>query len=81
MAWRFTAIKRRRRCETKLGPQATVSELTTSESIYQDFLARSLTDKYSTLSSQMDKIIHDANSEILGLRDKLSGMHSSHDRI
>ncbi|KAK3071198.1 hypothetical protein LTR53_009078 [Teratosphaeriaceae sp. CCFEE 6253] len=42
---------------------------------YQEFLARSLTDKYSTLSSQMDKIIHDANSEITGLRDRLDSMH------
>ena len=42
-------------------------------SVYQEFLARSLTDKYSMLSSQMDKIIHDANSEITSLRDKLSG--------
>ena len=42
-------------------------------SVYQEFLAKSLTDKYSTLSNQMDKIIHDANSEIMGLRDKLSG--------
>lgn len=46
----------------------------TGYSVYQEFLARSLTDKYSTLSSQMDKIIHDANSEIMSLRDKLSGM-------
>ncbi|TKA33678.1 hypothetical protein B0A50_00514 [Salinomyces thailandicus] len=48
---------------------------TTQEIVYQEFLARSLTDKYSALSTHMDKIIHDANSEILGLRDKLSAMH------
>lgn len=42
--------------------------------VYQEFLARSLTDKYSTLSSQMDKVINDANTEISILRDKLSGM-------
>ena len=39
----------------------------------QEFLARSLTDRYATLSSQMDKIIHDANAEITSLRDKLEG--------
>ncbi|TKA65283.1 hypothetical protein B0A55_09535 [Friedmanniomyces simplex] len=48
---------------------------TAQEIIYQEFLARSLTDKYATLSSQMDKIIHDANSEITSLRDKLEAMH------
>jgi len=41
--------------------------------LYQEFLARSLTDRYATLSSQMDKVIHDANSEITSLRDKLEG--------
>lgn len=43
----------------------------TSCSVYQEFLARSLTDKYSTLSSQMDKVIDDANNEISNLRGKL----------
>lgn len=45
----------------------------TSSSIYQEFLARSLTDKYSSLSSQMDKVINEANSEITKLRQKLEG--------
>lgn len=47
--------------------------LLTDDSIYQEFLARSLTDKYSSLSTEMDKIISEANNEIMGLRDKLSG--------
>ncbi|KAK5017563.1 hypothetical protein LTR60_001882, partial [Cryomyces antarcticus] len=45
---------------------------TTQEIVYQEFLAKSLTEKYSTLSSQMDKIINDANTEITNLREKLS---------
>ncbi|RMX99793.1 hypothetical protein D0866_16007 [Hortaea werneckii] len=44
-------------------------------SVYQEFLARSLTDKYSSLSTHLDKVIHEANSEITGLREKLAGMH------
>ncbi|KAI6798893.1 hypothetical protein KC363_g2298 [Hortaea werneckii] len=48
---------------------------TTQEIVYQEFLARSLTDKYSSLSTHLDKVIHDANSEITGLREKLAGMH------
>ncbi|KAK5115659.1 hypothetical protein LTR85_009830 [Meristemomyces frigidus] len=49
---------------------------TTQEIVYQEFLARSLTDKYSSLSTQMDKIINEANSEITALRDKLAAMHT-----
>lgn len=41
-------------------------------SIYQEYLAKSLTDKYGNLSVQMDKIIHDANSEIDNLNQKLA---------
>lgn len=41
--------------------------------MYQDYMAKSLTDKYATLSSQMDNVINDANVEIMALRDKLSG--------
>ncbi|KAK5148830.1 hypothetical protein LTR04_000450 [Oleoguttula sp. CCFEE 6159] len=44
--------------------------------VYQEFLAKSLTEKYSTLSSQMDKIINDANTEITNLREKLSAVHT-----
>lgn len=46
----------------------------TTHSVYQEYLAKSLTDKYTSLSAQMDKIIHDANSEITGLRDKLAAV-------
>ncbi|KAK5294407.1 hypothetical protein LTR16_001366 [Cryomyces antarcticus] len=49
---------------------------TTQEIVYQEFLAKSLTEKYSTLSSQMDKIINDANTEITNLREKLSAVHT-----
>lgn len=45
--------------------------------VYQEYLAKGLTDKYGNLSNQMDKMIHDANSEIVGLRDKVSGKSSS----
>lgn len=40
---------------------------------YQEFLAKSLTDKYTGLNLQMDKVIHNANSEISTLHSKLSG--------
>jgi hypothetical protein len=42
--------------------------------VYQEFLARSLTEKYNDLNSQADKMIHDANAEISGLRDKMDSL-------
>lgn len=46
----------------------------TVASIYQEYLAKTLTDKYSTLNVQMDKVINDANSELNILNQKLSSM-------
>ena len=40
-------------------------------SVYQEFLARSLTDKYATLNSNANRTINDANAEIAALRDRL----------
>ncbi|KAA8570938.1 hypothetical protein EYC84_000318 [Monilinia fructicola] len=54
---------------------------TTQEIVYQEYLAKSLTDKYSTLNSQMDKIIHDANNEISNLRNKIIGMSTDQDTL
>jgi E3 ubiquitin-protein ligase CCNP1IP1 len=42
--------------------------------VYQEYLAKVLTDKYAALDSQMDKIIYDANAEITSLRNQLAGM-------
>lgn len=41
-------------------------------SIYQEYLAKSLTDKYNHKGTQVDKIIHDANTEISALNQKIS---------
>lgn len=44
---------------------------TSQEIIYQEHLAKSLTEKHNTLSQQMDQLIHDANSQIKTLQDKM----------
>lgn len=41
-------------------------------SVYQEYLAKSLTEKYNNLGTQMDKIIHNANMEINTLNQKIS---------
>lgn len=45
-----------------------------TSSLYQETLARSLTDKYVMLSGQMDKLIHDANAEIHNMREKMKSI-------
>jgi hypothetical protein len=46
---------------------------TSQEIIYQEHLAKGLTEKYTTLGQQMDQLIHDANSQIKALQDKMQG--------
>ena len=41
--------------------------------MYQEYLAKNLTEKYSTLNLQMDKVVNDANGQLSHLRNKLSG--------
>ncbi|KAJ9628057.1 hypothetical protein H2203_003279 [Taxawa tesnikishii (nom. ined.)] len=52
----------------------TTQEMWAAE-MYQDYMAKNFTEKYATLSTQLDNVISDANSEIMGLRDKLSALH------
>jgi len=40
-------------------------------SMYHDYMAKTLADRYANLNSQMDNVIKDANSEISVLRDRL----------
>ncbi|PYI31985.1 hypothetical protein BP00DRAFT_445992 [Aspergillus indologenus CBS 114.80] len=49
---------------------------TTQEIFYQEFLGKTLTEKYANLNTQMDKVIHNANSEISALQARLSGAFS-----
>ncbi|SLM40206.1 hypothetical protein LPUS_10952 [Lasallia pustulata] len=53
----------------------------TQEIVYQEYLARTLTDKYGNLSVQMDKIINDANSELESLQHKLDVMHIDQEKL
>jgi len=41
--------------------------------VYQEYLAKGVTDKNVVLNAQMDQVIGDANAEILRLRNKLAG--------
>ncbi|CAK48291.1 uncharacterized protein An11g00580 [Aspergillus niger] len=46
---------------------------TTQEIFYQEFLAKTLTEKYTNLNTQLDKVVHNANSEISALQARISG--------
>ncbi|EKV15820.1 hypothetical protein PDIG_12730 [Penicillium digitatum PHI26] len=48
---------------------------------YQEYRAKTLTEKYASLNTQMDKVIHNANTEILSLQNKLSDMQSSQEDL
>lgn len=48
----------------------------TESSLYQEFLGKTLTEKYATLNTQMDKIIHNANAEISTLQTRLQGSYT-----
>lgn len=54
---------------------------TTQEVFYQEFLVKSLTEKYGNLSKQMDKVIHNANSEISALQIKVSEMQHAQEEL
>jgi hypothetical protein len=54
---------------------------TSQEIIYQEHLAKGLTEKYNTLSQQMDQLIHDANSQIKALQDKMQSKGFSFQRM
>ena len=53
-----------------------VNRLLTFPSVYQEFLAKTLTDKYSNLNQQLDQVLSDANSELNILNQRISSMSS-----
>lgn len=68
-----TSIRLHKRC--KYSERVSTNKPDES-SMYHDYMAKNLADKYANLNSQMDNVIKDANSEISGLRDRLeSEMH------
>ncbi|KAJ5348937.1 Zinc finger RING-type [Penicillium brevicompactum] len=53
----------------------------TQEIFYQEYRAKSLTEKYTNLNTQMDKVIHNANTEIVAMQNKISDMQSAQDDL
>ena len=43
-------------------------------SIYQEYTVKAMTEKHNTLNVQIDKILHEANSELNMLNQKLHSM-------
>ncbi|KAJ9292741.1 hypothetical protein DTO271G3_8440 [Paecilomyces variotii] len=54
---------------------------TTQEIFYQEYLGKGLTEKYASLSTEMDKIIHNANMEISNLQNRLSEMELNQQQL
>ena len=51
----------------------------TQDIYYQQYLYKTLNEKYATLSMQLDKTVNDANSEIENLQNKLKGLAAVYD--
>lgn len=73
MPWDSGHIRARKRCMPSVNDMLEVVATNCSR-FYQEFLEKSLTEKYASLSTQMDKVIHNANSEIATLHGKVSGL-------
>ncbi|KAL4882626.1 hypothetical protein BJY04DRAFT_37720 [Aspergillus karnatakaensis] len=53
----------------------------TQEIFYQEYLGKTLTDKYTNLNTQMDKMIHNANTEISTLQTRLADMQAAQEQL
>ncbi|KAI0482127.1 hypothetical protein GGR56DRAFT_684639 [Xylariaceae sp. FL0804] len=54
---------------------------TTQEVIYQEYMGKTLTEKYSSLSVHLDKVIYDANAEITDLHNKLTNTKTDQETL
>ncbi|KAJ5584879.1 uncharacterized protein N7459_004679 [Penicillium hispanicum] len=53
----------------------------TQEIFYQEFLGKSLTEKYTSLRLHMDKVIHNSNTEISTLHGRVSDMQAIQEQL
>ncbi|KAI5807281.1 E3 ubiquitin-protein ligase CCNB1IP1 [Peziza echinospora] len=51
------------------------------EIVYQETVSRNLNEKYTALNAQLDKLIHDANTEISNLRNKIENLSLERDGL
>ncbi|KAI1957968.1 hypothetical protein LOZ58_005443 [Ophidiomyces ophidiicola] len=54
---------------------------TAQEIFYQEYLGKNLTDKYSALNKQIDKVIHDANSEVSSLHQRIADLKLGQEQL
>ncbi|KAI9888918.1 MAG: hypothetical protein M1814_006150 [Vezdaea aestivalis] len=51
------------------------------ERVYQEHMAKSLSDENNGLNNELDRIIHDANTEFAVIQDKLSALQLEHETL
>ena len=51
----------------------TAARMLIMSSVYQQYLAKSLTEKYNYLNVQMDRLVNEANTELEIVHQKLTG--------
>ncbi|EAW06745.1 uncharacterized protein ACLA_084400 [Aspergillus clavatus NRRL 1] len=62
-------------------PLPTFDTILTRRRFYQEYLGKTLTDKYTTLNTEMDRVIHNANTEISTLQNRLNDMQTTQDQL
>lgn len=72
----FGATNLRRKC--KYRGQELIFHMLTIISIYQEYLAKTLTEKYNTLNVHLDKVVNNATSEMNILNQQLSSKKVFH---
>lgn len=50
--------------------------LSNLKSVYQEYMAKALQDKYNETNGQMDNLVREANTEIASLRDKIASLQT-----
>ncbi|KAL4803868.1 hypothetical protein BDV18DRAFT_40160 [Aspergillus unguis] len=51
------------------------------EIVYQEVRKKTLTDKYTNLNTQLDKVVHNANKEIATLQSRLGDMQAAQEQL
>ena len=79
MQWLSGHTRLHKRCKLP-GPDTMKSRLI-EVSVYQEHLCKNMTDKYGRLSNAMNNMIQEANTEIQGLQDRMSGKLAEHHEV
>ena len=68
--WPSGPTNRPKRCEL-VRPRSLVEMAKQTFSMYQEYLCKNLTEKYSHINSQLDRVVNEANTQLQNLQKKI----------